>query len=75
MELFEQSIQIAREVGNPGIEGYSLWGMCMIWMSAEIDTPETRDLGQVALRIFEKLGDPTADLVREILAKRQNRTR
>lgn len=75
MELFEQSIQLAREVGDLSIEGHALWGMCMVWMAAEIDTPQIRDLQQIALGIFEKLGDPTADLVREILAKQQSRTR
>jgi Tetratricopeptide repeat len=73
MELFEQSIQIAREVGDLSIEGHSLWGMCMVWMSAGIDTPQTRDLQKIALGIFERLGDPMADLVREIIGKQQRR--
>lgn len=73
MELFQQSIELARVVGDSSIEGHSLWGMCMIWMSEDIEPQKTLALGNVALRIFERLGDPTADLARQILAKQQSK--
>jgi hypothetical protein len=61
MELLNQSVELARKVGDLSTEGHALWSMCMIWMSEDIKPQKTLDLARVALRIFEKLGDPTAE--------------
>ena len=73
MEYLNESVELAHQIGDLSTEGHALWSMCMIWMSENIEPEKTLDLANVALRIFEKLGDPTAGLVREVLANQQAR--
>lgn len=72
IDLLNQSVELAREIGDLSTVGHGLWSMCLIWFSAGIEPQKALDLGRVALGIFEKLGDPTAELARQVLAEQQD---
>jgi tetratricopeptide (TPR) repeat protein len=72
MELLDQSVELATEIGDSSTVGQGLWSMCLTWFSTGSDPQIALDLGRVALGILEKLGDPTAELAREILAAQQD---
>ena len=72
IQLLNESMELAHELGDSSTEAHALWTMCMIFMAEGIESEKTFDLARIALRVFEKLGDPTADLARSILANQRN---
>jgi hypothetical protein len=68
-DCMSQALMIARETGDWGTQAYALYGISSAAMEAGVVNSNTLDMARTALKIFEGMGDPGADLVRALLAK------
>src|SRR5687767_2681083 len=68
-DSMRQALTIARETGDLGTQGYALYGISSVAMSAGVVNDDTLNMAQAALNIFERMGDPGANLVRALLKK------
>ena len=68
-ECFSQALRIGVETGDASTQGHALFQLSMAALQAGVVTDDTLNMTRAALKIFEQLGDPTADLARAFLAK------
>jgi hypothetical protein len=68
-ECLGQALKIAVETGDVSTQGNALFHMSMATMSAGVVNDDTLNMARAALKIFERTGDPTAELVKAVLAK------
>jgi hypothetical protein len=66
IEFFEQSRNIAREIGYRRIEGHPLWKMGQI-VDKLNNRAEAIALAEAALNIFKEIESPTAEKIRKQL--------
>jgi tetratricopeptide (TPR) repeat protein len=69
LECVSQALRIAVETGDVSTQGHALFQMSMAGLSVGIVTDDTLNMARAALKIFQRLGDPTAELVQAFLAE------
>lgn len=69
LDCLSQALRIGVETGDVSMQGHALFQMSMAAMSDGIVNDDTLNMARAALKIFERMRDPTADLVRALLAK------
>lgn len=69
VDCLSQALHIAVETGDIGTQGHALYQISNAAMSAGVVDDNALNMARAALKIFERMGDPTADLVRLLLNK------
>jgi hypothetical protein len=69
IEYAQEALKVALKTGDRNTQAHSLYQISMASMSHGVVTDTTIKMAREALRIFEQMGDPTADLVRPMLKK------
>lgn len=68
-ECFSQALRIGVETRDLTIQGYALLQLSAACVQGGVVTGEALNMARAALKIFEQLGDPGADLARAYLAQ------
>lgn len=71
LDCVGQALRIAVETGDVSTQGHALFQMSMAGLSAGVVNDDTLNMARAALKIFQRLGDPTAELVQAFLAKHE----
>ena len=69
LECLSQALKIGVDIGDRSIQGHALYQMSMAGLQVGIVNDTSLNMAREALKIFERMGDPTADLVRAFLNK------
>jgi hypothetical protein len=68
-ECFGQALRIGVETGDASTQGHALFQLSMAGLQVGVVSDATLNMTRAALKIFEQLGDPTAELARALLAQ------
>jgi tetratricopeptide (TPR) repeat protein len=69
LECYSQALRIGVEIGDISIQGYALYQISTAGLQIGIVDDNTLNMARAALGIFERIGDPMADLARALLKK------
>lgn len=69
LECLSQALRIAVETNDVSTQANALFQMSMAGLSSGIVNDDTLNMARAALKIFQRLRDPTAELVQAFLAK------
>jgi tetratricopeptide (TPR) repeat protein len=73
LECLSQALRIGVDIGDISIQGHALYQMSMAGLQVGIVNDDTINMARAALKIFERMGDPTADLARAFLSKHEKK--
>jgi hypothetical protein len=68
-ECLGQALRIGVEINDVSTQAYALFHMSMSAMSAGVVNSDSLNMARAALKIFERIGDPAAELVQDLLDK------